>query len=194
MAKKTLGPQPLLYPKPAILVGTNVDGKPNFATYAWAGIASSTPPTISVAVRPNRYTLKGIHQNMTFSVNVPSTSLVKETDYCGLISGAKTDKVRDCGFKVFYGKLGTAPLIEQCPVNLECQVLHILNLGSHFLVIGRIEETHVSEDCLTDGAPDIMKIKPIVYSMTPSGSYHAVGEVIAKAFSVGRELKASKNI
>jgi flavin reductase (DIM6/NTAB) family NADH-FMN oxidoreductase RutF len=99
------------------------------------------------------------------------------------------DKVEACQFEVFYGELDNAPLIEQCPVNLECKVIHILDLGSHALVIGRIEETHVSESCLTDGKPDVSKIRPITYVMSPVTRYQALGEVLAKAFSVGKELK-----
>jgi flavin reductase (DIM6/NTAB) family NADH-FMN oxidoreductase RutF len=126
---------------------------------------------------------------MTFSVNIPSTDLVKETDYCGLVSGAKTDKVRDCNFKIFYGVLKNAPLIEQCPVNIECEVQHILNMGSHSLVVGRIIETHVSEDCLTNGQPDVNKIRPLIYNPRPSPGYYAIGKKVAKAFSVGKEIK-----
>lgn len=191
MSKKELGPQPLLFPNPAVLVGAMVDGKPNFATFAWCGITGGEPPTISVGIRHERHTLKGIHQNRTFSVNVPSADLIKETDYCGMVSGAKTDKAKDCGFKVFYGTLDSAPLIEQCPVNLECEVLHILNLGVHAMVVGKIVQTHVSEDCLTEGAPDIIKIKPLIYSRGPSARYNAVGEVLGNAFSIGKEIKKS---
>jgi flavin reductase (DIM6/NTAB) family NADH-FMN oxidoreductase RutF len=166
-----------------------VDGKPNFMAVAWAGIAGGNPPCVSVALMLGRHTLKGVRQNMTFSVNIPSTDLVKETDYCGLVSGAKTDKVKDCKFKVFYGQLKNAPLIEQCPVNMECEVLHILNLGSHALVVGKIIETHVSEDCLTDGQPDVKKIKPIIYNPRPATGYYAVGKNVATSFSVGKEIK-----
>ncbi len=121
MGKVALGPQTLVYPMPAMLVGADVDGKPNFMAVAWGGIACSDPPMISVAIRHVRHTLKGVKQNQTFSVNIPSVEQVKETDYCGMVSGSKADKVRACRFKVFYGKLGNAPLIEQCPVNLECK-------------------------------------------------------------------------
>jgi flavin reductase (DIM6/NTAB) family NADH-FMN oxidoreductase RutF len=189
MAKKQFGPQTWLYPEPAVLVGANVDGKPNFMAVAWTGIAGGTPPMITVALRHARYTLKGVRRNMTFSVNIPSTDLVKETDYCGLVSGAKTDKVKDCKFKVFYGRLGTAPLIEQCPVNMECEVQQIINLGSHSLVIGKIAETHVSEDCLTDGQPDVNKIKPLIYNPRPATGYYAVGKSVAASFSVGKQIK-----
>jgi flavin reductase (DIM6/NTAB) family NADH-FMN oxidoreductase RutF len=193
MKKATFGPQTWLYPEPTVLVGANVSDKPNFAAVAWTGIVCGEPPMISVALRHIRHTLKGIRQNMTFSVNIPSADMAKETDYCGLISGAKTDKVRDCRFKIFYGSLKTAPLIQQCPVNLECEVQHILNLGSHALIIGKITETYISEDCLTREKPDIKKIRPIVYTPRPAPRYHAVGEAIAKAFSIGKEMKAYKD-
>jgi len=189
MGKIVMGPQTLVYPMPALLVGVNIDDKPNFMTVAWGGIANGEPPMISLAIRHTRHTLKGIRQRGTFSVNIPSADMVKEADYCGIASGSKEDKAEACRFKVFYGKLGDAPLIEQCPVNLECKVVHILDLGSHALVIGKIEETHVSQSCLTDGKPDVDKIQPITYVTSPDTRYQALGEVLAKAFSVGRELK-----
>jgi len=187
MGKTQLGPQTLIYPMPTTLVGANVDGKPNFMAVAWCGVACSVPPMISVAIRPDRYTIKGMKQNQEFSVNIPSTDQVKEADYCGIISGAEVDKVEVCGFKVFYGKLGNAPLIEQCPVNLECTVVQSLELGSHELFIGRVEEAHISGDCLTEGRPDVTKIKPFIF--TTAREYYAYGEEIARAFSVGLELR-----
>lgn len=190
MNKTSMGPQTLVYPMPALLVGTLVDGKPNFMTAAWGGIANGEPPMISVAIRHGRCTRKGITENLTFSVNIPSVDMVKAVDYCGITSGAKVDKVKACQFKVFYGKLSNAPLVEQCPVNLECRVVHILDLGSHSLIVGRIEETHVTQSCLSNGEPDVNKIKPLIYITQPARQYQALGEVVAKAFSVGEELKA----
>jgi len=190
MKKITMGPRTLIYPMPAVLVGTNVNDKPNFMTVAWCSIANGEPPMISVAINHQRYTDKGIRQNLTFSVNVPSSDLVRETDYCGIASGSRVNKVDICRFKVFYGKITNAPLIEQCPINLECRVVHILDLGSHSLVVGRIEETYVSENCLTDSKPDVNKIKPIAYIGTPNQQYQALGEVVAKAYSIGEELKS----
>jgi len=192
MDKVLMGPQTWLYPMPTFLVGANVDGRANFMAVAWGGIANGDPPMLSLAIRHSRHTLKGIRQNLTFSVNVPASHMVRETDYCGLESGARVDKVEVCRFKVFYGKLESAPLIEQCPLNLECRLVHILNLGTHALVVGRIEETHVLESCLTDGKPDVTKMKPFLYATTPAGHYRAFGEVIAQAFSVGKELKRGK--
>ena len=96
--------------------------------------------------------------------------------------------MKDCGFKIFYGKLETAPLIEQCPINLECKVVDILNLGTHAFVIGEVKGTFISDNCLTDGKPDVKKIKPMVFNLE-SGEYSSIGDTIAKAFSIGKELK-----
>ncbi len=192
MKKITMGPQTLLFPVPATLVGVHVNDKVNFMAVAWCGVANSTPPMISVAIQHQRYSYEGIKQNMTFSVNVPSSDLMKETDYCGIASGSKVDKVDVCGFKIFYGKLNNAPLIEECPINIECKVVHILDLGSHALIIGRIEETHISETCLSDGIPDITKIKPFSYVGAKVREYRVLGEVIGKAYDVGRELNSKK--
>jgi flavin reductase (DIM6/NTAB) family NADH-FMN oxidoreductase RutF len=189
MPKIKLGPQTLLYPNPTLLVGSNVCDKPNFMAVAWGGIANSIPPMLSVAIRHQRHTNTGIKQTKTFSVNIPSVDMVKEVDYCGLVTGVQTDKVKVCGFKVFYGKLKNAPMIEQCPINLECSVVQALDLGSHSLIIGKIEETYVSDSCLTDGKPDVNKIKPLIYVNGEPPCYQCFGEVIARAFNVGKELK-----
>jgi flavin reductase (DIM6/NTAB) family NADH-FMN oxidoreductase RutF len=189
MTKREFGPQPWIFPNPTVLVGTVFNGKEDFAPYAWCGIAGGEPPVITIGVRHQRHTLKGIMQNRTFSVNIPSTDLITETDYCGMVSGAQADKVKDCSFKVFYGTLATAPLIEQCPVNLECEVMHMLNIGVHMLVAGKVVQTHVDENCLTEDQPDIMKIKPFVYSRGQAARYNAIGEVIGQAFDAGKKLK-----
>lgn len=189
MAKVAIGARTLLYPLPAVLVGANVDGKPNFSAYAWCGIVNSRPPMLSVAFQHKRHTLKGVKQNGTFSVNIPSTELVKETDYCGLVSGRKTDKVADCKFDIFYGKLANAPLISECPVNLECHALHILNLGSHEMVVGQIKEVYCTDSCLTDGEPDVSKIKPFLWVIDPANQYLEFGKPIGEAFSIGKQVK-----
>jgi len=190
MTKVTMGPKTLIYPMPVFLVGAEVNGRPNFMAVAWGGIANGVPPMVSLAIRPQRYTFKGIRENMTFSVNIPSRDLVEEADYCGLVSGAEVNKAEVCRFRVFYGKVEKAPLIEQCPVNLECRVVHILDLGSNSLVIGRIEETHVSESCLANGNPDVTKIRPLAYVTSPARQYQVLGEIIAQAFQAGAELRA----
>lgn len=189
MAKVAKGPQTWIAPMPALMVGAMIDGKPNFMTAAWAGVANGEPPIISVAIRPARYTLRGIRANSEFSLNVPSITQMQEVDFCGINSGANVDKVERCGFTVFRGTATSAPLIEECPISLECRVVQIVELESHNLVLGEVLETHVSEECLTaDGSIDFVKVNPIVFLDKPTRKYCGVGTIEGEAFGVGLEL------
>ena len=189
MSKVAIGARTLLYPLPTVLVGANVDGRPNFSAYAWCGIVNSHPPMLSVAFQHQRQTLKGVKQNGTFSVNIPSVDQVKEADYCGIVSGRDTDKVADCKFNIFYGEITKAPLISECPLNLECRVVHILNLGSHEMVVGQIEEVYATESCLTNGEPDVTKMKPFLWITRPTDQYWDFGKPIADAHRVGKQVR-----
>ncbi len=187
MAKVPLTPDRYINPRPTLLVGANVKGKPNFLVISAIGVANAKPPMMAFAIQHHRYTLKGILENLTFSINTPSVGLIKETDYCGIYSGEKVDKVAACRFSVFYGALQSAPMIEQCPLNMECRVAHVLDLGTHSFIIGEVTAAFADEDCLTDGKPDPQKIRPITYS-NELLEYSALGEVIGKAFSIGRKV------
>ena len=193
MSKVTIGARALLYPLPAVLVGAIVDGKPNFSTYAYCGIVSSNPPMISVSLDHRHHTMRGIKQSFSFSVNIPSVDLVRETDHCGVVSGRDSDKIADCGFGIFYGKLRNIPMIKECPVNLECHTLHILNLCGFKMVIGQIEEVHITDSCLTDNEPDMTKIKPFLWATYPADEYWSFGEFIGKAHSIGKQIKEEHN-
>jgi flavin reductase (DIM6/NTAB) family NADH-FMN oxidoreductase RutF len=132
-------------------------------------------------------------QNREFSVNIPSADIVKEADYCGMVSGAEVDKVAACKFSIFYGQLTNAPLIEQCPVNLACKVEHILTLGTHNLIIGQVMETHISANCLADGKPDLKKIQPFVYGMGSPDGILCSGQIDRQEFFC-RERTGNKKI
>lgn len=109
---------------------------------------------------------------------------MKKVDYCGIYSGKKKDKSKI--FKTFYGILETAPLIEECPVNLECTLKHSLDLGSHILLVGEIVESYITEACLTEGKADPKKIDPLIF-LTPLNQYQRLGGFVATAFQVGKE-------
>jgi flavin reductase (DIM6/NTAB) family NADH-FMN oxidoreductase RutF len=171
---------------PVAMVGIMVNGVPDFCTVAAIGAAAANPPALATALQPHRYSLKGIKEHMVFSINIPSEALVRETDYCGIVSGANVDKAKECHFKVFYGKLDKAPLIEECPINHALKVIEVLNLNSHLFVIGQIVETFVSEEYLTNGRPDALKIKPFLFA---SGGYYSLGNFLAAPFKAGNEIK-----
>jgi flavin reductase (DIM6/NTAB) family NADH-FMN oxidoreductase RutF len=184
MEKITLGPMPYMSIMPTLLVGANVKGKANYMTAAWATVACMAPPMICVALNKARNTVKGIEENKTFSLNVPSASQAIEADYCGIVSGAMEDKSKV--FKSFYGKQKTAPMAEECPVNIECRLFKSVDCGSHLLYIGEVMEIHASKSCVTDGKPDVTKMHPIVYAQA---TYWEVGKQIEKAFSAGKKYQ-----
>lgn len=191
--EKTKVAQPsVLTPSPVILLGVDVSGRPNFTTLGAVAQASIVPGGVVFALNRVRYALKGIKENMTFSFNIPNTALVKETDYCGMATGAKYDKAKECKFNAFYGDVAGAPYIEQCPVNIGCTVEHILKVGSHFLVVGMIKETYVSNNCLTGGRPDLHKIDPFVFMLSPEMTYNKIGDAVGRAFSIGKEIRSIK--
>jgi flavin reductase (DIM6/NTAB) family NADH-FMN oxidoreductase RutF len=184
MSKITLGPMPYISVMPTVLVGANVKGKANYMTAAWASVACMMPPMVCVAVNKTRYTAKGIGENKTFSLNIPSAQQVIETDHCGIVSGSRESK--SGVFRSFYGRVRTAPMAEECPVNIECTLFKSVDCGSHLLHIGEVEEIHADTSCVTDGKPDITKIHPIVYAQA---AYWEFGKQIDRAFSAGRNYQ-----
>lgn len=184
MDKVTLGPMPYMSVMPTLLVGANVKGKANYMTAAWATVACMAPPMVCVALNKTRYTVIGIEENKTFSLNVPATPQVIETDYCGIASGSNADKSKI--FTSFYGRLKTAPMPEECPVNIECRLFKSVDCGSHRLYIGEVVEIHADKGCVTDGKPDAAKINPIVYAQA---TYFGMGKIAGKAFSDGKKYQ-----
>jgi flavin reductase (DIM6/NTAB) family NADH-FMN oxidoreductase RutF len=189
VGKIALPVQSLILARLVLLVGANVGGKPNFMEVGGGGSVSSDPPMLALPIRHERYTLKGILENNTLSVNIPSVDLVREADYCGIISGADADKVKDCNFEVFYGKLATAPMLEQCAANMECRVEHTISTKSHAIIIARIEGAYMSEEYLINGKPDFEKLELLLWSSS-NLQYYGIGKPAGKSFSIGRELKA----
>ena len=181
--KMKLGPKNCLYPMPTALIGALVNGKPNYITIAHVGIMSME--SVSLGMNKNHYTNQGIKENKTFSVNIPSAKMVKETDYCGLTSGKDEDKA--ALFKTFYGTLKTAPMIEQCAINMECELTKTVDFPNHDIFIGRIVETYCDESVQTDGVVDFGKVQPILFVMNDR-SYWKIGGKIGKAWNIGKQL------
>lgn len=182
--KITLGAKNCLYPMPTTIVGANVNGGPNYITIAHVGIMDLG--TISLGMNKIHHTNAGIKENGTFSVNIPSVAMVKETDYCGLVSGKNVDKANL--FSNFYGKLETAPMIKECPINMECKLIQTVDLPRHDIFIGEIIETYCEDKYMTDNVVDFTKVQPILFTMNDTG-YWKLGERFARAWSIGKNFR-----
>jgi flavin reductase (DIM6/NTAB) family NADH-FMN oxidoreductase RutF len=111
--------------------------------------------------------------------------MIKETDYCGIVSGK--DKSKADMFKTFYGKLKTAPMIEQCSVNMECELVNTVDFPNHDVFVGKIKDTYCDETVLNNGEVDFDKVQPILFAMNDR-SYWSLGKKLAKAWSIGKEF------
>ncbi len=179
MAKRELKPTTTLFPTPPVMV-TCQDraGRANIITLAWVGVVNSEPPMIGIGIRPSRFSHGIIKASRQFVVNVPSEELLKATDFCGVTSGRNVDKFEATGLTAVPAEKLDAPLIQECPVNLECAVRQILNLGSHDLFIGEIVALHVDEKVLGQGeSVSIQKVRPFAYC-PGAGEYWNLGELI----------------
>jgi flavin reductase (DIM6/NTAB) family NADH-FMN oxidoreductase RutF len=185
MEKIEINTDAISYPMPCSLVGAKVDGKANFLTVAWFSMVNSKPPYIMIALGKTHYSNKGIKENGSFSVNIPSVSMADVTDYCGLVSGRKLDKSRV--FETFFGKLGTAPMIKECPYNLECKLVQTVDLPVDELFIGEIVAAYSDNRFLTNGIPDMAKIDPFILSM-PQTTFHGIGTPVGRAWQIGKSF------
>ena len=184
MDKKPIGVN-FFIPMPVVLVGTQVNGKDNFMTVGWCARANANPPMILCGIGNHHHTVKGIVENQTFSVNIPPTGLLEKTDYCGLVSGAKTDK--SGVFVVFYGTLQAAPMIRECPVTLECRLVMSIPLPTNTVFIGEIVGAWADERVIKEGKPDFPAIDPLFLTM-PDNRYWMLGKYAGDAWSAGKHM------
>jgi flavin reductase (DIM6/NTAB) family NADH-FMN oxidoreductase RutF len=182
--KIELGAKNCLYPLPTVLVGALVNGKPNYTTIAHVGIMDLG--SVSLGINKNHYINAGIKENKTFSINIPNAKMVKKVDYCGLVSGKNVNKAEL--FQTFYGTLKTAPMIAECSVNMECELLQTVDFPNHEIFIGKVANTYADQSALTNGAVDLEKLQPILFTIS-NQSYYSIGKKIAKAWNIGKEFK-----
>ena len=143
--KRTIKPGTLLYPLPAVLVTGGDMENSALMTAAWTGIVNSDPPMTYVSIRPERYSYDIIKERGEFVINLTTADLVKETDYAGCVSMRKEDKFQTLNLTKEPAEKVAAPLIAQCPVNLECKVTEVKDLGSHSMFLAEIVSVHVDE-------------------------------------------------
>jgi flavin reductase (DIM6/NTAB) family NADH-FMN oxidoreductase RutF len=185
MAKKNIGKSFTILPMPVVIVGTVTDDKPNFMTAAWLTKLNSDPPLLGVSLGHAQHTAKGVRQTSEFSINFPSVDQVALADYCGLVHGYDEDKASH--LDAFYGALKSAPMVRQCPVNMECRLTQTIELPKDYFFVAEVIGVYADESVLTDGQVDPAKLRPFVLTM-PKNGYWALGERIGDPWSIGKTL------
>jgi flavin reductase (DIM6/NTAB) family NADH-FMN oxidoreductase RutF len=171
-------PSAALLPAPVVLVTVATDdGRANLLTIAWAGTVCSTPPMLSIAVRPTRYSYLPLATAREFVVNVPRADQIEKVDLAGVLSGAEYDKFQETGFTPAPASVVRPPLVQECPINLECQVQHQLSLGTHDLFIAEVVAVHYDEELLdAHGRVKTGELQPLAYM---EGEYWSMGQRLA---------------
>lgn len=161
MTKRILKKELLLYPCPILLVTSKLGDKRNVLTVSWSGIASSHPEYITISISKKRYSHALIVNSGAFIVNIINEDLLSAADYCGSHSGESVDKFDHCRFTTSSGTFVDVPLIDDCPINIECKVENIIDLGSHDLIIGKVLAKWINGDI--DDSELHEKLRPAVY-------------------------------
>ncbi len=145
-AKRSWKAGNVLAPVPVVLVscGGAAGIAPNIITIAWTGTVCSDPAMLSISVRPERYSYGIIAESGEFVVNLPSVQQTRTTDWCGVVSGREHDKFAACGLTAAPAEKVACPIIAECPVNIECGVTRVLELGSHHLFLAEVRAVQVS--------------------------------------------------
>jgi len=165
----------LLSPLPVVLVGAMVKDRPNYLVIGYIS-PFDFGKYIFFSLYKKRYTRIGIHENKTFSVNIPSENLLADTDICGSKSGRDFNK--GSLFNTFYGELKTAPMIRECPINMECEVTEALDYDPNEGIIGRVVKSYADPKCLTGDKLDWSKVHPIIWTTGGDFNYYRLGERI----------------
>lgn len=141
----------MLNPVPVVLIASkNNAGLSNVFTVAWAGTICTNPPMVSISIRKNRLSYEYINETREFTLNMPSYSLVKETDFCGVRSGRDLDKIKEMNFTMKDSSNIKVPYIDECLISLECRVKQIIELGTHDLFISEVLSSHVDDSIIDE--------------------------------------------
>ncbi len=188
-ARQVWKPGNMLYPLPAVMVSCALAGeRPNIITVAWTGTVCSSPAMVSISVRPERHSYHMIRESGEFVINLTTEELVRAADYCGVRSGRDEDKFEEMRLTPLKASRVAAPLIGESPVNIECRVEQVLELGSHHMFLASVLAVDVDESWMNEkGKLELNKAGLAVYS---HGEYFALGKRLG---TFGYSVKRRKN-
>lgn len=181
-----------VYPVPPALVScADKEGNTNLITVAWTGTVCTNPPMAYISVRPERHSYKMIRESGEFVINLTTEAMVKGVDFCGVRSGRDVDKWKETGFTKGEGSKVKAPIVLESPVNIECRVVEVKELGSHHMFLASVEAVQVDPKYMDEkGKFELSKAKPAAYS---HGGYYGLAEVIGTfGYSVRKKKKKKK--
>lgn len=189
MAKIQWKPGNMVYPLPAVMVScADKAGNSNIITVAWTGTVCTNPPMAYISVRPERHSYQMIRETGEFVINLTTKDLAFATDFCGVRSGRDVDKFSEMKLTKEKASVVSAPMIGESPVNIECRVTEVKELGSHHMFLAEVAAVHVDDAYMNENQKfELGKAEPIAYS---HGEYYQLGELLG---TFGYSVKKKKN-
>lgn len=188
MSRVNWKPGTLIYPLPALLVSCGELGKDaNLFTASWVGTLCTNPPMCYVSIRPERHSHAIIKEHGEFGLNLTTVQMARETDWCGVVSGRKEDKLAKTQLRTELGQIISAPLLVDSPISLECKVKEIKPLGSHDMFIADVVNARANEAYIDPetGGFDMERAGLLTYA---HGEYFAMGEFLGHfGFSISKK-------
>ena len=189
MAKIQWKPGNMVYPLPAVMVScADKSGNSNIITISWTGTVCTNPPMAYISVRPERHSYQMIRETGEFVINLTTKDLAYATDFCGVRSGKDVDKFAEMKLTKEAASVVSAPMIGESPVNIECKVTEVKELGSHHMFLAEVVAVHVDDAYMNENNKfELGKAEPIAYS---HGEYYQLGELLG---TFGYSVKKKKN-
>lgn len=177
MGRESFKPGNMLYPVPAVMVSVaDLKGNTNIITVAWTGTVCSDPAMLYISVRPERHSYHMIKETGEFVVNLTTKELARATDYCGVRSGKDVDKWNEMNLTPGKAQKVSAPIIEESPVNIECKVVEVKELGSHHMFLAEVVAVNVDDSYMNEnGKFQLNQTGLIAYS---HGEYLETGKTL----------------
>lgn len=193
MDKQLLGPCITFFPQPTTLIATlDADDEVNVMTASWVAMVSKTPPTIAVSLHQQRRSYANIRATGEFTVNVVPADLALAADFCGIRSGNDIDKMAVTGLKTGRSTRIAAPLLADCPLNLECRLTLEVPLGDYRLLLAEVLEVHALKKAIRDdGSYDAAVFDPVVY-LGGIREYWDLGSKRGTAYKDGLQLEKTE--
>ena len=174
--KRAMNPFTAVAPCPVVLLSVSGKEKPNIITLSWVVNVCSNPPTIVAGIRPERFSYDLVKDAKEFDLNIPSTGQFEGTEFAGTKSGKDYDKFAECGFTPEPATKINAPMIKECPINIECKTTQVIELGAHHLFIAEIVAVHIDEDALDEKGRFDNSKAPLFTYLPLTGQYWILGE------------------
>lgn len=193
MGKQIWKPGNMVYPLPAVMVSTaDREGNDNIITVAWTGTVCTNPAMLYISVRPERYSYHMLRESGEFVVNLTTEKLAKATDWCGVRFGRDFDKWKEMHLtRGKAEKLTYAPIIQESPVNIECKVTEVQELGSHHMFLAKVGAVQVDESYMNEtGKFELNDTQLLAYS---HGEYYTLGKKLGTfGYSVRKQTAGKK--